>query len=138
MRLYNTTECKIKTKNSIDKLKKRWYIAPNKQSLWKVHKKGAENMYSFTKDFDCAVSSSVCREEASSACSQCSSASSVVIVMGISVLMSIFAVMGMAYIMRDCLSIIICIIIMLAVLALAIRLIIDAFQLPAGGKPYFG
>lgn len=94
-------------------------------------------MYSFTKGFDCAVSSSVCREEASSACSQCSSASSVVIVMGISVLMSIFAVMGMAYIMRDCLSIIICII-MLAVLALAIRLIIDAFQLPAGGKPYFG
>lgn len=95
-------------------------------------------MYSFTKGFDCAVSSSVCREEASSVCSQCSSASSVVIVMGISVLMSIFAVMGMAYIMRDCLSIIICIIIMLAVLALAIRLIIDAFQLPAGGKPYFG
>ncbi len=97
-------------------------------------------MYSFTKGFDCAVSSSVCCEEASSACSQCSSASSVVIVMGISVLMSIFAVLGMAYIMRDCLSlsIIICIIIMLAVLALAIRLIIDAFQLPAGGKPYFG
>lgn len=95
-------------------------------------------MYSFTKGFDCAVSSSVCCEEASSACSQCSSASSVVMVMGISVLMSIFAVLDMAYIMRDCLSIIICIIIMLAVLALAIRLIIDAFQLPAGGKPYFG
>lgn len=95
-------------------------------------------MYSFTKGFDCAVSSSVCCEEASSACSQCSSASSVVIVMGISVLMSIFAVLGMAYIMRDYLSIIICIIIMLAVLALAIRIIIDAFQLPAAGKPYFG
>lgn len=94
-------------------------------------------MYSFNMNSNCTASSSARREEACFACAQGSAAFSAIL-MGISVLMSIFAVMGMAYIMRDCLSIIICIIIMLAVLALAIRLIIDAFQLPAGGKPYFG
>ena len=92
-------------------------------------------MYSFTNSFNYTVSSSACREEVSSARSQRSSV--IVILMGISVLMSIFAVIGIANIILAALGIII--------LAIAICLIIDVIdvidiinliQSPPGGKPY--
>lgn len=86
-------------------------------------------MCSFTNSFNFTESSSACREEVSSARSQRSTA--IVILMGISVLMSIFAIIGIANIILTALSIII--------LTIAICLIIDIIYLiqsPPGGKPY--
>ncbi len=86
-------------------------------------------MCSFTNSFNFTESSSACREEVSSARSQRSTV--IVILMGISVLMSIFAVIGIANIILAALGIII--------LTIAICLIIDIIYLiqsPPSGKPY--